>query len=244
MDRVEDVAAAALGPLRDATALLGAPSALRREFDEQGYAFFPGLLPAAGVETLRSAAVDCCRSAGWAVGGGSGRALRARAARRPGDFRDPSWVALLCRVLTLPSFAALGSHPRILSVLEAIARRPLGRNAGDVFRLVPPAVPELTTPPHQDAHYTGKRQLWTVWIPLGACPTELGGLALLPASHRAGLRHHGEAGINEVPAEGFCTRAYRPGDVLIFDGLTVHRALENRSANTLRLSADYRFTSA
>jgi ectoine hydroxylase-related dioxygenase (phytanoyl-CoA dioxygenase family) len=32
-----------------------------------------------------------------------------------------------------------------------------------------------------------------------------------------------------------------PGDVLLFSGLTVHRALPHRSGRRLRISADFRF---
>ena len=86
--------------------------------------------------------------------------------------------------------------------------------------------------------------MWTVWIPLGECPPALGGLALLPGSHLRGLLPHGEGGIEEELAAGWVSAHYRPGDVLIFHGRTVHRALENRVAGALRLSADFRFVPA
>ena len=85
--------------------------------------------------------------------------------------------------------------------------------------------------------------------PLGDCPRVLGGLAILPGSHRAGLLAHGANGADQVapgrePDPGWATIDYRCGDVLMFGGLTVHGAGPNRSGNQLRLSVDHRYQPA
>ena len=39
----------------------------------------------------------------------------------------------------------------------------------------------MTTPPHQDPWYIGGTQeVWTAWVPVGDCPDEFGGIAVLP----------------------------------------------------------------
>jgi ectoine hydroxylase-related dioxygenase (phytanoyl-CoA dioxygenase family) len=92
----------------------------------------------------------------------------------------------------------------------------------------------------------GSPALWTVWIPLGDCPLDLGGLAVAPGSHRHGLLPHagegtGQQGVDVAPEATWESADYRCGDVLAFHGLTLHRALENRTTHRLRLSADFRY---
>jgi ectoine hydroxylase-related dioxygenase (phytanoyl-CoA dioxygenase family) len=79
----------------------------------------------------------------------------------------------------------------------------------------------------------------------------LGGLKLLPGSHREGLRRvqaaQGAGGISAVVDEDdprwVGPADYHPGDVLLFHSLTVHTAPSNQG-DRLRLSADFRFQSA
>jgi ectoine hydroxylase-related dioxygenase (phytanoyl-CoA dioxygenase family) len=83
------------------------------------------------------------------------------------------------------------------------------------------------------------------WLPLVPCPPELGGLALAPGTHRAGLLphegEHGEAGIRTSLGARWATGELEPGDVVLFHGLTVHCALLNTTQDRVRLSCDYRF---
>jgi ectoine hydroxylase-related dioxygenase (phytanoyl-CoA dioxygenase family) len=149
--------------------------------------------------------------------------------------------------VVLPEFLALRRDPFVLDVLGRLfGEEPLdGR--GDTCRIMSPAARDLTTPPHQDRFYVRQSDLlWTVWIPLGDCPVELGGLAVLPGSHRRGLLPHagegaGRQGADVGPEERWATAGYRCGDVLMFNCLTLHRAAENRTLNRLRISADFRY---
>jgi hypothetical protein len=84
--------------------------------------------------------------------------------------------------------------------------------------------------------------------------SEVGGLALAVGSHRQGLRAHCEQqgvlsyqmkgrtqrGVAlEAISEPWCTTDYRPGDLLVFHSLMLHRALPNVS-DRIRLSLDAR----
>jgi ectoine hydroxylase-related dioxygenase (phytanoyl-CoA dioxygenase family) len=153
-------------------------------------------------------------------------------------------VALQAQVLVLPEIDALRRHAFVLSTLGRVFGRAAEPGHGDVCRVVPPAAPELTTRPHQDAAYT-RDELWTAWIPLGDCPRRLGGLAVSPGSHRRGLLAHGEGTLGAaVPADArWASADYRCGDVLLFSALTLHRALANES-DEVRLSVDFRYAPA
>ena len=164
------------------------------------------------------------------------------AARREVEARlELEWVPLQAAVLVLPEVEALRRHPFVLGAVEQVLGTDAEPGHGDVCRVVGPGPRELATPPHQDAAYTGEA-LWTAWIPLGDCPTSLGGLAVSPGSHRRGLLEHGEGTTGAaVPADAVWASAdYRCGDVLLFSALTLHRALPNES-DRVRLSVDFRY---
>ena len=125
----------------------------------------------------------------------------------------------------------------------ACAHAPLG--------LLPPLrlafAPHLTTPPHQDHWYTGgTTNLWTAWIPLTDAPLELGPLAVLPGSHQGGLLPHrgqgdGRQGVDVADDAAFAAAPLAAGDAILFNCLTVHRALPNVTPDRVRLSVDYRY---
>ncbi len=118
---------------------------------------------------------------------------------------------------------------------------------GDTCRAFSPGALDLTTLPHQDHFYVrGTTDLWTVWIPLGNCPVEQGGLAVLTRSQRDGLLFHsgegpGKEGVSVPENSIWSTMDYECGDVLMFNSLTVHRACVNSTKDRLRISADYRY---
>jgi hypothetical protein len=213
-----------------------------------GYLYFPAAVPLADVLELRNFVLACAADLGWLDERAPFCAGRGVQGLGMGAYDDPRWVALLQRVLVSPLFDRL----RRCDAIRFAASIALGGEAaatqGDICRVVSGDDPAHTTPPHQDAHYIGTcTSLVTAWLPLGQCPMELGALAVLPGSHRAGLRPHGAATAGaagcEVPAgAAWHTTDFDCGDVLVFDGRTVHRALPHRLGQKLRLSVDYRFT--
>ena len=222
---------------------------LRQEAADRGYLFFRQLIPAAEVLNLRARILETCRENGWL----DTTAPIALGVIRPSvkiDTHDDVFTRLLCRVLPLPEFGVLREHPSITGILNAIYHGPFLSGCGDTCRVFPPVSHELTTQPHQDHFYVQKNPaLWTVWIPLGDCPLELGALAVLPGSHKSGLRPHAgqdgdTQGIDVGPDAIWVSADYRCGDVLMFSCLTIHRALENRTPDRLRISADFRYQPA
>ena len=216
---------------------------------ENGYLFFRGLIEPEVVLALRSKAVAFAENLGWLEEGSPAVDGIARRGIRLGDYDAPDWIDFQRHVLPLPEFIALGEHPAILQILKELFGEPVMTRRGDICRVMSPATPELTTVAHQDHFYVGgSERVWTAWIPLGDCPIELGGLAVLPGSHRRGLMAHqgegsGRQGV-QVENETWSTADYKAGDVLFFNCLTVHRACPNLTADRIRISADYRFQPA
>ena len=123
-----------------------------------------------------------------------------------------------------------------------------------VARIWFPKYTEHTTPTHQDfVHFQGSFKNLTCWAPVGDCPIELGGLAVIPGSHKVDrvLDHHFSLGAGSLVVDPedhadeldpvWHSTHYEIGDTLIFPALTIHQALPNYTEDKLRLSLDNRY---
>jgi len=110
----------------------------------------------------------------------------------------------------------------------------------------PPGVGQ-PTPPHQDGFYfmLNPCEALTMWFALDDVDEENGCVRYVPGSHRHGMREHTRTqtlgfsqGIADYPTvedrEAEVTFPARPGDLLIHDALTIHRADANRSPTRTR----------
>lgn len=117
-----------------------------------------------------------------------------------------------------------------------------------------------TVPWHQDFGASDPQAdpvcLVTAWIPLSPAEPRHGGLELIPRSHQLGWLPHqrGPRGPEVLPEALDDALEQRPdlqpvaihaqpGDVVLFDQLTLHRSLINRSSRT-RWSLDLRYAEA
>ena len=194
-----------------------------------GYLYFRGLIEPGDVEPLRSRVAE----------------LHQRHAVPPGAaYDDPRFLDLQRAVSLLPEWEAMRSHPAILETLHRFLGQEIRAQCGDVCRVVPAGAPGAATPPHQDQFFVRQPQrIWTVWIPLGDCPLQLGPLAVLPGSHRQGIHPHFENRVAGTHASGWwAASSMSCGDVLMFDGCTVHQACPNLTRETVRFSADFRYS--
>ncbi|MDP6944296.1 MAG: phytanoyl-CoA dioxygenase family protein, partial [Myxococcota bacterium] len=239
----------ALRPFVDATACLDTPSRLRALAARHGHLYLPGLLPPAAVEPIRREALDAVFDLGL-LADQTGPRWR-RGARLEGTgYDDPRWLALQQRLGARPQLRALSEHPALLALLEGLYGVPAAPHRGDLCRLSMPDAPDLTTPPHQDHHYLGgSTDIWTAWTPLDPCPLDLGPLAVWDGSHRSGYRPHAGQGAGrqqvDVPVDTvWSSGPLAVGDVVLFHCMTVHRALPNRTLDTVRLSVDLRYQPA
>lgn len=116
-----------------------------------------------------------------------------------------------------------------------------------------PFNPVQTVGWHQDAHYykdwsAADGRLLSAWLPLVIADASAGCLQFLRSSHTGGKLPSGIAGngLHEIPAEHregleAITAETRPGDVIFFTDLAVHRALDNVRPDYVRWSIDVRF---
>ncbi|MEZ5352961.1 MAG: phytanoyl-CoA dioxygenase family protein [Bryobacteraceae bacterium] len=235
-------------PLEDASPLLADPPRLRAIADRDGFLYLRQLLPPDAVLALRAAAVEFAAATGWLDPAAPDIEARALPGKRIGYYQDPEWVNLQIHVQNRSEMWTLGDHIAIHRALHAVEGRSsyLYLSTANTCRVFSPH-PDMATQPHQDAHYVRLMEgFWTVWIPLGDCPRELGPLALSAGSHRSGLRDHTGLGIVDggvvLPENTvWSTGDLRCGDAILFRPLTLHRSLPNESGTHLRLSADFRY---
>jgi ectoine hydroxylase-related dioxygenase (phytanoyl-CoA dioxygenase family) len=222
------------------------PRAIRRQARHDGYLFCPGLAAPRTISALRGLVVDVASDLGWL----DRRTRRERGISvsgvRLGAYDDPRWIEFLRIVLRHPLFAALRAEPNIIGVVEAIVGGRCEPETGDLCRVVSGDDPLHTTVAHQDHFYLpGESSRWSAWVPLGDCPVSLGPLAILPGSHRRGLlAHRGDSVSRQavrVRTGRWAAQDLKAGDVLIFNWLTVHRALPNQRGRELRISATCRY---
>lgn len=234
--------------LEDAAAHIGNPKRLREFAARDGFLFIRGLVPQNLVVALRARVLNYASRVGWLDRDAGVEEARAAPARRIGNYQDPDWVNLQVDVQTASEMWAVGDCVAIHRVLHALEGRSsyLNLSTANTCRVFSPH-PDMATQPHQDAHYVRMiSAFWTVWIPLGDCPVELGPLALLAGSHRSGLCEHSGEGIVDggvaVSADAvWSTTDFRCGDAILFRPHTLHCSLPNQSGHRLRLSADFRY---
>ncbi len=226
---------------------------LRALLDQNGYLFFKGLADADLIRRVRHEVLRICRDAGWVdrdspldKGVWSGAPI-------PADF-TPAYVEVYRRILKLPSFQQLPKGPVFMDIVGKILGDDVLVHPRMIGRIVPPAAVETpATPPHQDWHFIrGATETFTVWTPLGDCPRQLGGVAILAGSHRLPYQRHvptpgiGGVGVHlEEQEQGeWHTTDYTVGDFVLFHSHTVHQGLPNHSGRYMRLSTDNRYQRA
>jgi hypothetical protein len=224
--------------LADSLALRSDQTALRRRLADEGYLFFRGLLRAADVQAAYDSVHAELSVGGWTSGDGHPAGpQRALTVRDP--LADPSFrAALSSRGLNRLAY---------LPPLRGLIRLILGTGAfcypAKVLRAVYPESPTRVTRDryiHQDFAVSGVQDMLTTWLPLMDIPVQLGGLAVLPRSHRQPPR---PPQLLRPDEHSWATTDFRPGDVLLFHCLTSHAALPNHESR-LRISADFRWQAA
>lgn len=238
--------------LESSTGLINNIGALRAKLQEEGYLFFRGLLDVRELTAIREDILSVAKEYGLVKedtvlndGIYSGSPLL--------ESRKFETSPLYRQILELPSFNAFGQHPLLSLLFTGLLDSEIIEHRRRIGRITFPQSFKNTTPPHQDTFYIkGTPNTYTCWIPAGDCPSELGGLAVLPRTNHLGvmLEHEPMAGTggHGIPhekcdslGEKWRTTNFKAGDLLMFHGLTVHKALDNRTADRMRVSLEYRF---
>jgi hypothetical protein len=237
-------------PMRGSTDLLGDPEGLRARLAEDSYLYLPGLLDAQKVLDLRRDVVEVLGARGWLRN--DQYLIDAISVIPPLREGEDAFLEVYDAVQRLEAFHTLAHDPDLVQVMQQVVGPTAFPHPLKIARLSFPANYEVSTPPHQDyPNNQGTQALTASWIPLGDCPLDLGGLAVLRGSHRYGvlpLDVHPGPGNRQavVPLEmleelRWVTTDFSAGDVLLFPSTAVHASLHNASEHNMRLSVDFRY---
>jgi hypothetical protein len=219
----------------------------RQRLEASGYLFLRGVIAPELAKSVGKALLAPAQAAGWIADATQAEHGAVSCSQVPSEG-SPEHLTVYRHIIADPAFASLTRHPGLLALLaEIFATKDLLDHPRVIARLS--SYGHRQTPPHQDHPLIkGTLDTLTAWIPLLDCPLALGGLALLPGSHRHGPREHtampgpGGVGIpSSIGEPGWATIDYRAGDILLFTSTTVHGALAHVFPGHLRLSVDLRF---
>lgn len=224
--------------LQDSKELFGDHQALRARIATEGYVSMRALLDADAVRAIGRTGLGHLQAAGWTEPGPDPVAAAPQAPVRAVAMRDAFSDRGYQQIVADPGF---NSVPFVspLAALMAQILGPLGFcYPVKLPRVVYPAAVVPRQPGnivHKD--YRAVQDMFTCWVPLGAVPQTLGGLAVQPGSQTTSRVRYRPLHRLE---RGWLTTDYEPGDVLVFHCLTTHAALPNRHRR-MRFSAEYRW---
>lgn len=236
-----------VGSFRESDPCVDTPETLRARLAEDGYLFVRGLLNLEGLLELRRQILSLCQEHGWLAPHAS--LMDGIYSGIPFPEHHTEYMALYRKLQKLDLFNDFARSPEIMKFFAMLLQGEILCHPRTIARVSFPRNYAFTTQPHQDFLYIrGTPETYTAWIPVGDCPRELGGLALLEGSHKLGFVSHEKAigaGGNGVRTEKLGLRwlasDFRAGDAIVFHSYTIHGALENHTPDRLRLSLDYRY---
>ncbi len=229
------------------------PVALQGRMSDEGYLFFRRLQNPDKLRHLRREMMTTIQEAGWLVADSDPMDGIADVTTQCTEG-DNEYSAGYGEVYRLEAFHRSAHWPEVTGMIEKIMGRPIMPHPHVVARIWFPQYTAHTTPTHQDfVHFQGNFQTLSCWAPVGDCPLELGGLAVIPGSHKVNrvLDHHFSLGAGSLVVDpeahadeispAWHSTDYEIGDTLIFPALTIHKALPNYTKDKLRLSIDNRY---
>ncbi|MCW8133884.1 MAG: phytanoyl-CoA dioxygenase family protein [Planctomycetota bacterium] len=236
-----------VGTFRDTDPRAESPETLRARLAEEGYLFVRGLMNLDGLLELRCQILELCREHGWLAPGAP--LMDGVYSGIPFPAHNTEYMALYRKLQKLDLFNDFARSREIMDFFATLLQGEILCHPRTIARVSFPRNYGFTTQPHQDFFYIrGAAETYTAWIPVGDCPRELGGLALLEGSHKHGFLPHEKAigaGGNGVRTGKMGLRwlasDFRAGDAIVFHSHTIHGALENHTPDRLRLSLDYRY---
>ena len=237
-------------PFVDTSAVRTDSAKLREQLARDGYLFIRALAPRDTVMSLRRAIIDVLARAGWIDA-----KTETWTGAGPYTEGDSEYMAVYKQILHLPEFKSFADNPVFLKLASDLLDGPAMAHKLRIGRVTFPNNVAQTTAAHQDFQYIrGTPETYTIWTPIGDCSAELGGLAVLRGSHRAGFIEHklfegkkyaghglSEESLPNGEGSEWHSGDFAAGDVLLFHSHTIHKARPNLTKDRLRLSTDNRY---
>ncbi|MBO0732423.1 MAG: phytanoyl-CoA dioxygenase family protein, partial [Acidimicrobiaceae bacterium] len=247
-----------LAPLTDSTPLLGDDDALRGRYQADGYLYLRGVLDPGALEDLRGSYFS--RFDPTYLAAGTSPVDGVFSGRRPPGLPEHGRAGHPAHAMVRTAeWERFVSTPSLVSLAETLLGEGVRRLPRTILRHFDRSAPRASRA-HTDFTYLnrGGDELVTMWIPIGDCPVDCGGLIYLERSHRIEpaeldrLRavtdrpgdhrpiSHDLRWVSDQLGRRWLFADYRAGDVAIHSPHLVHASLDT-TADRMRLSADVRF---
>jgi hypothetical protein len=231
--------------------------ALWERLRRDGYLYLPRHLDAELVTSFREYYFTAMAHTGIiADGTDPARGIGAQGQIDRGKLRE----ILFGEVVPGAEYATLTTHPAIRGWFEWFFADDVHLHKRKIIRHIRPGESGIgtATQAHYDLVYLreGSERVLSMWIPLGDCPLDMGGLAYLEGSHHWAMADERERG-NRRPARSmtadlpgladehdarWLVADYRAGDVMVHSSYMVHAGTDNVDAeDRIRLSTDIRY---
>ena len=210
---------------------------IKRKFEEDGYVFLPGFLSAEEIGELNGKLESFIENV---VPGLPATDV---------FYEDKNDLSTLKQIMHIsdydPDFAPLLHDSKFSEIAEVLLEDKVVPRILEYFNK-PPKIGK-PTPPHQDGYYFMLKpaKAVTMWMALENVDEANGCVRYVKGSHRKGMRTHGRTqtlgfsqgivdfGLPEDMENEIAFPA-RPGDLLIHDSLTIHRADGNQTPDRTR----------
>ena len=209
----------------------------KKQFDQDGYLYFPGFLDKIETNQIKSRLDKIVEEGLQDIPTGHIKFENTENKQGVKMIQDLHlYDPLFKNILFESKFSALAA--------ELLGEKVVGKTV-EFFNK--PAKIGKATPPHQDGYYFMLNPISAVtfWISLEEVNKDNGWVSYVKGSHLNGVRTHGKSGTigfsqeivdfgtpSDLENEAFI--ATNPGDVLIHHALTIHRAAPNTSINRSR----------
>jgi hypothetical protein len=227
---------------------------------EDGYLYLPGHLDAELVNQFREYYFAKLEPTGL-LAEGTDPSVGIGA---PGDIdRGKTREILFGEIVPGSRYAALTSHPKIRDWFSWFFEADVFLHKRKIIRHIRPGEAGIgtATQAHYDLVYLreGSEHVLSMWIPLGDCPVEMGGLTYLEGSHHWALAGERDKGLRLPPRSmtadlpgladehnaRWLLADYKAGDVMVHSAYMVHASTDNvDDADRIRLSTDIRYQRA
>ncbi|MCU4185455.1 phytanoyl-CoA dioxygenase family protein [Acidiferrimicrobium sp. IK] len=248
-------------PLRDSTALIADPAALRDRYETDGYVLVRNLLDPQRLRDLRAAYFEqfdpCYLKPGTRAADGIFSGRRPPGLNPHGTAGHPAHDFVRSQ-----PFLDFCAKPELAALATTILGAPVEQLPRRILRHFDNSSPRASRA-HVDYAYldAGSDRLLTAWVPIGDCPLTTGALVYLEGSHllapadmdrvrsrtdRADDRRplsHDLAWVAEQLGRRWLYADFAAGDVIVHSPHTVHASLDT-TTESMRLSADLRYIAA
>ena len=228
--------------LKETNSALGDRARLVSILEEQGYWFFKGVLDGKALETVRQHFMAELRSRNL-VEHGSNDAIWNQTT--PIVMDDGVTNSRYPRMRDARVWETFVKHPEIVRFFSDLAgETPEWLTASDYYRIVPPGQDVSEDPfalRHQDGLGLPGLDFVTCWIPLADVDPDVGGLAIVPGSHKDGIDRERWFTPEHMSPDRWARADYQVGDVLMFPSGILHSGMRNQSVAKFRMSLDIRF---